>query len=200
MARRKKHRKHRGRAKHSNPHRKGRRHGRRRHRRNPGLSLRTFSPGQTIKSVAGIAVPAAIGYYGTNLVHSLLKRFVLDRFLGSQSAGVQAAADFGGRLLISAPLATLVGSRISKGRGNVVALAAGVNVVVNAGRAVADHVPGLPPVVSATLSDWGGGPAAYKAAGVYGFMKPPASGVSNFLAPSGGGKPTAAAQGGRAFL
>lgn len=192
---------------HSNPHRHKRVKGHRRRRRNPGgLSLSGFSPLSTLKKVGAVAVPFAIGYFGTNLVHGLIKRHLLDRFTATQSAGVQSAIDLAARAVIAVPIVTFLGGKLSRGKGAMVFYGAAGNVVVNVGRAVATNVPGLPETVSATLGDYPGTPGVYNSRGVYGFLKPsnaPASGggVGNFLAPAaGGGKPVAAAQGGRAFL
>jgi len=211
MAKRRKSRKSRSRrrgshrARHANPHRTkrshGRRRGHRRHRRNPSstLSLRGFSPMNSIKSVAAAAAPVAVGYFGVNLVQMLVKRLFLDRVLATQSAGVQAAADVAARALIGVPAVTMLGSQFLRGKGGLIAAGAATNVVVNAGRLVAANVPGIPAWASETLGDWPGTP------GVYGFMQPaahPRVGVSDFAAPTS--QPSAAlpsmASGGRGMF
>jgi hypothetical protein len=190
----------------SNPVKGRRTHRRRRSRSrrfNPAAAIRGFSPLANLKSFAGVAAPLAVGYFGTNIVHGLLKRFVLDRFLGSQSQGVQSAADIAGRLLVSVPIVTLVGGQVFKGKAALVATGGAANVVVNIGRAVAANVPGIPGFAQEALGDYPGTPGAFQAPGVFGFMKPAAAtGTGNFLAPAAGpgAKPVAAAQGGRAFL
>jgi hypothetical protein len=177
----------------SNPVKGRRTHRRRRSRSrrfNPAAAIRGFSPLANLKSFAGVAAPLAVGYFGTNIVHGLLKRFVLDRFLGSQSQGVQSAAD-------------IAGGQVFKGKAALVATGGAANVVVNIGRAVAANVPGIPGFAQEALGDYPGTPGAFQAPGVFGFMKPAAAtGTGNFLAPAAGpgAKPVAAAQGGRAFL
>jgi len=155
-----------------------------------------------VKTFAGVAAPLAVGYFGTNIVHGLLKRFVLDRFLGSQSQPVQTAADLGCRLLVSVPIVTMLGGQFLKGKAGLVATGGAANVVVNLGRAVAANVPGIPGFAQEALGDYPSTAGFANPSGVYGFMQPaaPTTGTGNFLAPGPGAKPIAAAQGGRAFL
>jgi hypothetical protein len=186
-------RKHRSRRSGANPHRRRRSnarrgHGRRARRRNPGasFSMKSFSPVATLKTVAGIAGPVAVGYFGVNLVQTLVKRLFLDAALAQQSPAVQAGADLAVRVFVGVPVAGWLGGvALGSGKRGLVIGGAATNVVVNAGRALVTHVPGVPGWASDLLGDWPGTPGVY---GVGAFMEPgryPQVGVSDFASPAG---------------
>lgn len=146
------------------------------------MSLSSFSPMRSVKSVGGALIPLGVGYFGVNAVQILVKRLFLDRVTASQSAGVQTAADLAARVLIGVPAVTMLGGKFLRGKGALIAAGAGANVVVNVGRAIVQNVPGVPGFASDLLGDWPGAP------GVYGFMTPgsyPRLGVSDFASPTG---------------